>query len=410
MSAHPALDFDAPIDRLIATHLPAARRGDRDAYARIVVACQSPVTAIALAIVRDVPTSEDIAQEAFLKAWQGLDTLKNHASFLPWLRQITRNLARDYLRAARHRPMTGEGAEVAINIAADPSPSPAQRMLQTEEERAAADIISALPEDSRETLLLYYREGQRSKQVAALLGLSDAAVRKRLSRARAQVREQMLARFGEFARSSAPGAAFTATVIGGLALASPAVSAAAAIGSGLLGGGVGKLGSGAVVGSGMSGGVAGGSLAMTLKPLFHGASASGAFIGGAIGGLAGWAFTLWYMLRFARNTDDRRRIHRFFWMHTSTAAVWAVAMMLTSQSTRGWAPLSAVTLVGLAVMNYQWLVPMQRMMAPMLEDPANRRLLRWYPYMLGRKAMAVASLIAIAGMAWAIWRSGGFNA
>ena len=95
------------LDSLIDTHLPAAARGDRDAYGRIVAGCQSTVTSIALAIVRDVPASEDVAQEAFLSAWQNLRRLKNPDSFLPWLRQITRNLARDHLRAQRRRQLIG---------------------------------------------------------------------------------------------------------------------------------------------------------------------------------------------------------------------------------------------------------------------------------------------------------------
>jgi hypothetical protein len=59
----------AAIDALLRRDFPAARTGDRDAYGRIVGACQNTVTAIALAIVRDVPSSEDIAQDAFLSAW-----------------------------------------------------------------------------------------------------------------------------------------------------------------------------------------------------------------------------------------------------------------------------------------------------------------------------------------------------
>ena len=231
------------LDLMLQRELPAAARGDQNAYGRIVRACQNTVTAIALAITRDVAISEDIAQEAFLKAWQQLDRLKNSASFLPWLRQITRNLARDHLRAHHGRPLSGEAAELAINMAADPSPTPSERLLQTEEERVASDIISSLPEDSREILLLFYREGQSSQQVADLLGMSDAAVRKRLSRARATVREELLNRFGEFARSTAPGAAFAMIVVGGLVGAVPAASAATVIGSGVLGGGLGKLGS-----------------------------------------------------------------------------------------------------------------------------------------------------------------------
>jgi RNA polymerase sigma factor (sigma-70 family) len=213
------------IDLLIRHELPAAARGDRDAYGRIVEACQNVVTAVALAITRDVPASEDIAQDAFLAAWQNLKRLQNPSSFLPWLRQITRNLARDHLRANRHRPLDGEGAEIAISLAADPSPTPVQQLVEDEREQAAAELIAALPEDSREALLLYYREGQSSQQVAALLGLSDAAVRKRLSRARQSLRDDLLHRFGEFARSSAPTAAFTTIISTALVTASPPAAA-----------------------------------------------------------------------------------------------------------------------------------------------------------------------------------------
>ena len=221
----------ATVESLVHANLQAAARGDREAYSRIVAACQSPITAIALAIVRDVPASEDIAQEAFLSAWQHLRRLQNPASFLPWLRQITRNLARDHLRAQRHRPLDGLGAELAIASAADPSPTPSEQLLADEREAAAAELISALPAASREVLLLYYREDQSSQQVAALLGLSDAAVRKRLSRAREALREDLLERFGAFARSSAPSVAFTSVVGTALTLAAPPAAASGVFGA-----------------------------------------------------------------------------------------------------------------------------------------------------------------------------------
>ncbi len=232
-----ALSLDLQLRR----ELPAAAAGDTNAYSRIVLACQNTITAIALAITRDVHASEDIAQEAFLKGWRQLGTLKNPDSFLPWLREITRNLARDYLRARRHRPMTGDTAELAITLAADTAPTPAEILLQTEQEDAAREVISALPVDSREVLLLYYREGQNARQVAGLLGLSDATVRKRLSRARVTVREEMLKRFGEFARTSAPSTAFASALLGLLAVAAPPTAAASILASGSVVAGKGLL-------------------------------------------------------------------------------------------------------------------------------------------------------------------------
>lgn len=221
----------ASLDTLIHAHLPAAAGGDRDAYGRIVAACQNTVTAIALAITRDVPASEDIAQEAFISAWQNLRRLQNPASFLPWLRQITRNLAHDHLRGRQRRAGEVANPDELIAMAADPQPTPFEQLLEDEQQGVAAELISALPDDSREVLLLYYREGQSSQQVATLLGLSDAAVRKRLSRARQVVRNELLQRFGEFAHDSAPSFAFSSVVATALAVASPPAAAASILGS-----------------------------------------------------------------------------------------------------------------------------------------------------------------------------------
>ena len=129
------------LDSLVHAHLPAAARGDRDAYGRIVAACQGTVTSIALAIVRDVPASEDIAQEAFLSAWQNLRKLNNRASFLPWLRQITRNLARDHLRARARLREPGGDVEALLAEVADPQPMPCEQVADNEEHVIAAAVI-----------------------------------------------------------------------------------------------------------------------------------------------------------------------------------------------------------------------------------------------------------------------------
>lgn len=325
------------IDLLIHRELPAAAAGDRDAYGRIVAACQNTVTAVALAITHDVPASEDIAQEAFLSAWQHLKRLQNPASFLPWLRQITRNLARDHLRAARHRPLDGETAELAISLAADPAPTPPQKIAEDERERAAAELISALPEDSRETLLLFYREGQSSQQVAALLGLSDAAVRKRLSRARQDLREDLLKRFGEFAHGSAPGVAFTAMVAGALTVASPPAAAA------------GILSAGAAVG------------AKTFGKILLGAA-------GSIGFAIVASFTAIYLglrsqLRGAIDEEERQGLIRSAAINALTSLGFVIALIVIAKATSGWMPAVAATLVFMAVIFYQSLVVQPRVLA-----------------------------------------------
>ena len=394
------------LDLMLQRELPAAARGDQNAYGRIVRACQNTVTAIALAITRDVAISEDIAQEAFLKAWQQLDRLKNSASFLPWLRQITRNLARDHLRTHHGRPLSGEAAELTINMAADPSPTPSERLLQTEEERVASDIISSLPEDSREILLLFYREGQSSQQVADLLGMSDAAVRKRLSRARATVREELLNRFGDFARATAPGAAFAMIVVGGLVGAVPAASAATVIGSGVLGGGIGKLGSSGLAVGGVSGGVAGGSLGAIFQSVTQHPGALTGMAAGVVGGMIGYAFTWWYLARFAQSTQQRHQIRRFMLLNASTGAAWLFCVMLATVLFQNWQATIFAFVLGLMVLNYQYLFTLPRIMDPILALPANAGRRNCYEYVVGRKAIVLSSLLAIGALLFAMARRG----
>lgn len=331
--------------------LPAAARGDQAAYGRVVALCQNAVTGIALAITRDVQASEDIAQEAFLKGWRQLATLKNPDSFLPWLREITRNLARDHLRAQRRRPMTGETAEIALTLAADTAPTPAETLLQTEQEAAAREVIAALPEDSREVLLLYYREGQRSQQVAALLGITDAAVRKRLSRARQYVREELMVRFGEYARTSAPSAAFASGVLGMLAVAAPPSAGAVVLGAG-----------GAVAGKG----------ALKLMGGALGATAFGTLVGiGAV-----W-FGIRKYLRDPLDARERQALLRYGAVNT-LAILLFIAGITTLARMPGWIPHMALTLAYMAVIGWtsgRWLpqILKRRQARDLLRDPEGER-------------------------------------
>ena len=331
--------------------LPAAARGDQAAYGRVVALCQNTITGIALAITRDVHASEDIAQEAFLKGWRQLATLKNPDSFLPWLREITRNLARDHLRAQRRRPMTGEAAEIALTLATDTAPTPAETRLQTEQEHAAREVIAALPEDSREVLLLYYREGQRSHHVAALLGITDAAVRKRLSRARQYVREELMTRFGEFARTSAPSAAFASGVMGMLAIAAPPSAGAVVLGTGSTMAGKGLL---KLVGGGL------------------GAAAFGTLVGiGAV-----W-FGIRKPLKNPLDGRERRDLIRYGVFCTVLILAFVVGIVALTQ-VRGWVPHLGLTLAymgGICWASAVWLprILKRRQARDALRDPEGTR-------------------------------------
>jgi RNA polymerase sigma factor (sigma-70 family) len=258
----------------------AAMLGDADAYQRLVGRCANTVCSIALAIVRNVQASEDVAQEVFLVVWTSLRKLRNPASFLPWVRQVTRNQAHLWLREHRRETLDEE----ALAAAVDARPDPAASLLHDEERRLLAAVIDDLPEETREVVILYYREGSSVRQVGELLGLSEDAVKQRLSRARTRMREEMLRRFGGIVARTVPAAGF-ATVVGAAITASaPPVSAAITIGAAKAGGGT---------------------VTSVLLLLVKGAG------GGALAGVAGVIFGLRPLERTIFDKQERRELRRF---------------------------------------------------------------------------------------------------
>jgi RNA polymerase sigma factor (sigma-70 family) len=210
-------------DAAFDAEVTAAIAGDRDAFARLVAATSSLVTAITLSETRDVELARDAAQDVYLQVWGGLGGLRQPGSFLPWLRTAARRQARR-LTLQRIRRARGAEADEALEQAADAGPGPGERLLDAERAALVRSALEALPDEARETLILYYREGHSSAQVGRLLGLSDAAVQQRLSRARGKLREEVLARLGEALAATAPAAGFTAAVV---ALLAPRTAAAA---------------------------------------------------------------------------------------------------------------------------------------------------------------------------------------
>jgi RNA polymerase sigma factor (sigma-70 family) len=264
----------------------AAIRGDERAFARLVDETRNMVTSIALAILGDLELSRDVAQDVYLSAWRDLGKLREATSFVPWLRQVTRHRAHHVLRSKvrRERRVTNVEEDRLLAVAADPSPDAMDRLVDQETRRTVEEAVDALPDGSREVVLLYYREGESARQVAELLDLSEAAVRQRLVRARATLRESL----ADKVRATAPGAAFTAGVMGALTLAAPSAAAAATLS-------MGKWGSGAA--GKVTGGVVGAS--------------AGALVGllaGLFGGTLGLVFGIRKLLEQARDDEERRGI------------------------------------------------------------------------------------------------------
>ena len=221
--------MDHSIELQLMPDVLAAQQGDLAAYQRLISRCRQMVSSIALAIVKDLDRSEDIAQQVFIHVWQQLPQLREAKSFLPWLRQITRYQAFHGLRDQKaRRELDSDDAETVLAEFIDPDANPELWHGRAEQAQLLQQFLDALPAESREILLLFYREEQSSSQVAALLGISEANVRKKLQRVRESLKEQWLNRYGQLILSTAPGLSFSAALTAALATASPPAAAMAA--------------------------------------------------------------------------------------------------------------------------------------------------------------------------------------
>jgi len=208
----------------------AAQAGDQTAFSRLAQATQGLLTSSALSITRDVRLSEEIAQDVLLKVWRQLGTLKNPASFLPWLRKVVRHASLSGLRAQkRHRADAGALGEVLLAQVVDEggdSADPVQRLSRDQQAVQLRSLLALLKPSDRELLTLYFREHESTQQVANLLGISDQTVRQRLSRARARLKSDWIARFGALAVVTAPMGAWSLALGTAMVGVTPAASAA----------------------------------------------------------------------------------------------------------------------------------------------------------------------------------------
>lgn len=127
----------------------------------------------------DAARADDIAQEAYVKAYLASDTLGDKSRFRPWLYRIAYNT---FVSSARTERLTDD-----VDMAASmPSGQRADASFEYQELYVALERLS---EKERTAILLYYMEGYQTDEIAVITGMSADAVRQQLSRGRAHLRE-----------------------------------------------------------------------------------------------------------------------------------------------------------------------------------------------------------------------------
>ncbi|MEU3724197.1 RNA polymerase sigma factor [Streptomyces sp. NPDC031705] len=174
--------FHWPDDRLI----KAAQDGDVTSLTTVVMESQPHVRKFALSLCASPQDAEDAAQEALIILYRKIGTLRATGALASWMFRIVRN---ECLRQVRVLASRSEGAAPAPEAAAEPSAEDAV-LHRLEVERVAA-AVSALPRDQRQVLIMRDIQGLPGRTVAHALGLSSAAMKSRLHRARATLRHSL---------------------------------------------------------------------------------------------------------------------------------------------------------------------------------------------------------------------------
>jgi RNA polymerase sigma-70 factor (ECF subfamily) len=161
-----------------------ARAGDARAFEELVRRHLRSAHAVALGVLGNPADAEDVCQDAFLAALEKLDECRDPERFAAWLTRIVRNQALNFRE--RRSLRQGEPLEAAAPAAAAADTSdPAER---SELRGRLLAALESLPPSQREVVLLHDLEGWRHREIAALLGTSEGAVRVRLHEARRRLR------------------------------------------------------------------------------------------------------------------------------------------------------------------------------------------------------------------------------
>ncbi len=275
----------------------AVTAGDKAAFEEVVELYQGAISAIAFSVLGDFAASQDVTQDTFWAAWQSRDQLRQPQRLGSWLCGIGRNLAHEWRR--RNRRLESNRME-SLSEPAVQSMGPVEQSISAEEESIVWNSLQGLPENYREVLALYYRQGKTATQVALALELNEDTVKQRLSRGRTLLREQVATLIEDVLVRSRPGKSFTAKVMAGII----GVSAAAQTG--------GTAVAATAVGA-ITGGTASGVATVAAKSVMISGAASG-FAGGLIGaagGLGGSFIGTWLPAELAPTATEREVLRTY---------------------------------------------------------------------------------------------------
>ena len=162
------------------------KKGDKKAYEVLVLQYQDRLVFSVYKFLKDYELSQDIAQEAFVKAFKNIEKFRGDSSFYTWIYRIAINTAKNFLstKSRRSEVYDDEIMELKLSESAATSENP-ENILEAEELRSIMmDAIQGLPDDIRSTLSLREFDGLSYEQIAEVQNCPIGTVRSRIHKGR----------------------------------------------------------------------------------------------------------------------------------------------------------------------------------------------------------------------------------
>ncbi len=199
----PPLESNTPESEKLHSYIERARNGDAEAFGEVVGIYEKLVYSTACRALSglgyNTSAAEDVAQNAFLKAWRSLAAFRGDCTFSTWLCRITINAAKDYARSrSRHGTVSlvcedEEAEEIMLEIpVTEGDEVPEDAIEKKETIRAVREAIASLPEDQRRVVILRDLKELPYCDIAALLHIEVGTVKSRLNRGRQALKTILL--------------------------------------------------------------------------------------------------------------------------------------------------------------------------------------------------------------------------
>lgn len=179
------------------TLIERSRRGDSAAFDRLVGAYEKSVYNTAYRLSGSYDDASDIAQEAFVRAWNNLKSFRGDSAFSTWLYRIVTNVFLDDRKRKRARPQRSLDEAVALDESSvarqfeDDAPGPADLAESGERQMLLERAIQTLPESQRVVIVLYHSQGLSYDEIAEITNLPMGTVKSKLNRARLALRDRL---------------------------------------------------------------------------------------------------------------------------------------------------------------------------------------------------------------------------